>query len=98
MDIVNIDIAEHSYGSQIGKHDWPVHSANKCEGQCCTFHNPSNHKMKNWPMNLRLDNHALVERMCEHRVGHPDPDSVAFFESVGITHMGIHGCDRCCCA
>lgn len=29
-------------------------------------------------------------------VGHPDPDSVAYFERHDITHMGVHGCDGCC--
>ena len=36
------------------------------------------------------------ERICEHGVGHPDPDSLEFFRSIGVTSMGIHGCDGCC--
>ena len=71
-----------------------IHSLNQCAGEFCPLHNPSEHKMKDWPTNIRDSN--LVERMCEHGVGHPDPDSVAYFERRGITHMGIHGCDGCC--
>ena len=39
---------------------------------------------------------SLIERTCEHGVGHPDPDSLAYFERHGVTHMGSHGCDSCC--
>jgi hypothetical protein len=34
--------------------------------------------------------------MCPHGIGHPDPDSVAFFEKNGDTGFGVHGCDGCC--
>jgi hypothetical protein len=81
---------------QVGEINIRTHDEGACAGEFCCIHNPSDHKMKDWPKNIRLDNRALVERLCEHGVGHPDPDSVAFFESQGITHMGVHGCDGCC--
>lgn len=69
-----------------------IHPETACEGEYCVFHNPSDHHMVSWPINVRLDNKALVERICSCGIGHPDPDSVAYFERQGITHMGIHGC------
>jgi hypothetical protein len=79
------------------------HLKKTCKGQFCPFHNPSNHKMRDWPMNLRTDAWAfpLIERICPHGVGHPDPDSVAFLDKkMGFTDKdygyGIHGCDGCC--
>ncbi len=81
-----------------------THSPDKCKGHHCPFHNPSNHHMVDWPVTLRLDNlvtirldnFALVERVCPHGVGHPDPDSLAWLESVGAEGFGVHGCDGCC--
>jgi hypothetical protein len=72
-----------------------IHSKEKCAGRFCTFHNSSEHHMRDWPMNVRLDKSALVERVCPCGVGHPDPDSVAF---LGRTdkYIGVHGCDGCC--
>lgn len=71
-----------------------IHKPEVCGGEACPFHNPSDHNMVYWPLVLRAS--ALVERTCLHGVGHPDPDSVAWFERRGVTHMGIHGCDGCC--
>lgn len=95
-EVVNIDVAEPGFGVQVGKVDVIIHDVDQCAGEKCPFHNPSGHHMVGWPKNMRLDNRALVERICEHGVGHPDPDSVAFFKRKGMTHMGVHGCDGCC--
>jgi len=79
------------------------HKKALCKGQVCIFHNPTEHKMRDWPMNLRTDAWAapLIERMCPHGVGHPDPDSVAFMDrnlspKSKKYGFGIHGCDGCC--
>ena len=88
--------SEPVFGAAIGEQEIKIHSPKECEGRNCPFHNPSNHKMKDWPMNVRLDNHGLIERTCSHGVGHPDPDSVAYFVGIGIDYMSIHGCDGCC--
>lgn len=71
----------------------PVH----CMGTSCTFHNPSEHKMLDWPVRLRAT--ALIERVCEHGTGHPDPDSAAWKNRQMGHESGtweIHGCDGCC--
>lgn len=77
-----------------------VHAEKVCDPAFpCTIHRPSNHKMRDWPMNLRET--GLVERMCPHGVGHPDPDSAWWLER-HLDHeqgtWGIHGCDGCCFA
>ena len=56
----------------------PIHKPQACKGEFCPLHNPSNHHMKDWPVVIRSS--ALVERTCPHGVGHPDPDSLAYFD------------------
>ena len=74
---------------------WSVHAKKKCVSPC-PFHSPSDHALKDAPIHLRADKMMLVERMCEHGVGHDDPDSVAYFHSKGEMWAGTHGCDGCC--
>jgi hypothetical protein len=38
---------------------------------------------------------GVVVRLL-HLVGHPDPDDVAYQESVGLHGVGMHSCDGCC--
>jgi hypothetical protein len=64
-----------------------VHSKDKCKGSHCTIHNHSDHHMKDWPQNWREDR-GIMERICPHGIGHPDPDDP--------TTDRIHGCDGCC--
>ncbi|MEU4534317.1 hypothetical protein AB0G15_05540 [Streptosporangium sp. NPDC023825] len=66
------------------------------EAQVCAIHNPTKHHMNEWPAVFRMDKNALIERTCPHGLGHPDPDSLAFFIKHGITSLGAHGCDGCC--
>lgn len=63
-----------------------VHAETVCAGSYCLVHNPSDHHMRDWPMNWREDR-GLMERICPHGVGHPDPDDIG---------EGTHGCDGCC--
>lgn len=73
-----------------------VHSATACAGEHCVIHNPSDHHMVEWPMVWREDR-DLMERICEHGVGHPDPDDLAYHDLMGHSWVdGVHGCDRCC--
>jgi len=74
-----------------------VHNKNQCKGQHCCIHNPSDHHMKDWPTLWRGDR-GLIERICPCGVGHPDPDDLAFKESIGVDAQteGIHGCCGCC--
>lgn len=69
-----------------------VHSSTACyDTDACALHKPSDHHMRTWPMNWRLDR-RIFERLCPHNIGHPDPDSIAAM----ISDDGIHGCDGCC--
>lgn len=72
-----------------------THGADKCAGQHCCIHNPSQHHMRDWPMNWRPDI-GVMERICPHWVGHPDPDDAAYNNREGRSFLGIHGCDGCC--
>jgi hypothetical protein len=99
LDNPKVNIAEPVMGSQIGKREILIHPPSECKGFFCPFHNPSNHPMKDWEINVRLDRSALVERLCPIcGCGHPDSDSLAYFERKGVKYMGVHGCcphNRC---
>lgn len=72
-----------------------VHDESKCKGRHCVMHNPSNHHMREWPLNWR-DDIKVMERICPHGIGHPDPDDAAYHRSIGKDWALIHGCDGCC--
>lgn len=72
-----------------------VHDKKDCQLPC-PFHGPSDHPLKDAPMHLRVDKGCLVERICEHGVGHDDPDSVAYMHAHGYKWVAVHGCDGCC--
>lgn len=77
---------------------WKVHKKDRCAGEFCAIHNPSDHALKDAKLIMRTDSfkYGLVERICEHGIGHSDPDSVAWYASIGSHGMGVHGCDGCC--
>jgi len=64
-----------------------VHSRFHCRGGTCSIHSPSNHHMRDWTMNFRGDR-GIMERICQHGIGHPDPDDPS--------RDMVHGCDGCC--
>ena len=68
------------------------HEASVCDMDFCTLHNRSDHKMRSFPQHWRADR-GIMERICEHGVGHPDPDEYRI--RVGLDD-GTHGCDFCC--
>jgi hypothetical protein len=72
-----------------------VHSQDKCAGRACVLHSPSAHHMVTWPTLFRADL-GIMERICPHGIGHPDPDDLAFHVSLGHDWLGVHGCDGCC--
>lgn len=74
-----------------------VHPRGTCTGDYCTIHNPSNHHMREWPTHWREDR-GIMERICPHGTGHPDPDDLVFLETVGRDAKveSIHGCCGCC--
>ena len=71
-----------------------VHDAAKCAGQACAVHNPSNHRMSGFKRHWRSDR-KIIERICPHGIGHPDPDDAAF-ECKQAGADTVHGCDGCC--
>ena len=68
-----------------------VHAPDQCFGEWCCIHNPSPHHMVYWPQNWRADR-RIMERVCPHGIGHPDPDD----PKTSDYYEGIHGCDGCC--
>jgi len=64
-----------------------------CDKHGCAIHNPSKHSMDDLPMHLRSDT-GLIERLCPHGTGHPDPDSMAYIlrQDPSNSWIGIHGC------
>lgn len=63
------------------------HNANACASSTCVIHSPSTHCMSTFPTHWREDR-RIMERICPHGVGHPDPDDLSSFKE--------HGCDGCC--
>lgn len=81
-------------------HEVHVHSEGNCAGQHCSIHNPSSHPLTNAPLNWR-DDRKMMERICAHGVGHPDPDDVSYNVMVLGKNEEVystHGCDGCCAA
>lgn len=72
-----------------------VHSRQDCRGPVCPIHNPTPHHMREWPMIWRGDR-RIFERICEHGIGHPDPDDQEAKLFIQGLRDGIHGCDGCC--
>lgn len=70
-----------------------------CAEHGCVIHNPSLHAMSQFPLHWRGDR-GLMERVCPHGIGHPDPNDIAFKQRTrGESHAyyeTIHGCDGCC--
>jgi hypothetical protein len=63
-----------------------AHSPASCV-RPCAIHWPRNHHMRSWPQHWRWDR-EIIERVCDHEIGHPDPDDK--------NRNKVHGCDGCC--
>ncbi len=72
-----------------------VHLRQRCEGRECVIHNPSIHHMRSMDLLYRNDRN-IFERICEHGVGHPDPDQFSYWKEMGTEFEAVHGCDGCC--
>ena len=72
-----------------------VHWPRRCSGQVCVVHSPTEHGLSSWPLVWREDR-GIVERLCTHGIGHPDPDQFTFWLSSGRSYELVHGCDGCC--
>lgn len=69
-----------------------VHNKDLCRDDICTIHNMTDHSMRSFPQHWRGDR-GIMERICPHGVGHPDPDDFHVRFRYG---EGVHGCDGCC--
>lgn len=96
----NIDAAERMFGIQVGKTVLRTHPASACKDDpnCC-IHKPSDHALSDAKLNWRGDR-GLMERICKHGIGHPDPDDLAHKKRTMSRYedfaFEIHGCDGCC--
>jgi hypothetical protein len=78
-----------------------AHPFTKCDGTVCALHNRTDHAMRSFPQHWRYDR-GLIERICPHGVGHPDPDQRGYLvQRYGERRADaefIHGCcwERCC--
>lgn len=69
-----------------------THGRRVCCGDVCAVHNTTQHHMITWAQTWRHDR-KIMERVCPHGVGHPDPDD---FRIRSGLDTGVHGCDSCC--
>lgn len=91
FDLTTMHIAEPALGMQTGRGVLLTHPREKCDGRgipCC-IHSPSDHHMRTWEMNWRGDT-GVMERICPHGTGHPDPDHMAYVRSLTPDHLCIH--------
>jgi hypothetical protein len=77
-----------------------AHPKDRCAGdERCAIHKPTQHSMSEFPQHFREDT-GIMERICPHGVGHPDPDHLWFITKMfgeKLAHtQSIHGCDGCC--
>lgn len=52
-----------------------------------------------WSEGLLIRETGLIEHVCKHGVGHPDPRSSAWHDEKRNHKSGtwsVHGCDGCC--
>ena len=75
--------------SQIKLH---THTIDLCKGEVCSIHNKTDHNLRSYPQFYRFDR-GIMERICDHGVGHPDPDDYLIRKGIDD---GTHGCDGCC--
>lgn len=77
-----------------------VHETNQCIGPVCSLHKRSDHPMRTFPQVWRSDR-FIMERMCPHGIGHPDPDdpkiSMFDYSSGKTNYEAVHGCCGVCC-
>lgn len=76
-----------------------THPADRCEGRNCVIHNPSDHALKDAPIDWDPGTRR-TNRICTHGVHHPDPDHLSFvYETYGMFEWmqhKHHRCDGCC--
>jgi len=94
------DIATGIYTTGTGHKLKHTHrSTTDCIRHGCVIHSPSLHKMRKFRTNWLMDKN-IMERVCTHGYGHPDPDHIAWIERTQGKDPArkalIHACDGCC--
>lgn len=74
-----------------------VHEADACDPTRgpCPIHRHTNHHMRHFPQ-LWRDDRGIMERVCSHGCGHPDPDDPTCFGPNASKYAAVHGCCGCC--
>lgn len=72
-----------------------VHERNAICEKGCVIHNPTEHHMSKWKLHYRADRN-IFERICDHGIGHPDPDQFPYWKATDQSYEAVHGCDGCC--
>jgi len=73
--------------------DLRVHEKDECQiPEACTIHHRTDHHMRSFKQFYRFDR-GIMERICTHGIGHPDPDDISIIRKVDD---GVHNCDGCC--
>lgn len=93
-------MSNNEYITGTGQRILNVHDeTQECRIFGCTIHAPTDHPMKDFPTHWR-DDRKLMERICPHGVGHPDPDHLNYVRRAdgedAVWAEGVHGCDGCC--
>jgi len=61
----------------------------------CVVHNPSQGMHRTLTPIWRTDL-QILERICPHGIGHPDPDQTLYLAQSGQMAKVLHSCDGCC--
>jgi len=56
------------------------------------YHDPKGNVITSKDPNLLIRETNLIERLCQHGVGHP----MGHLKKWDPSWMGVHGCDGCC--
>jgi hypothetical protein len=101
FDLISVTATEPSFGIHVGQQVLRTHAEGTCRGEHCCIHKPSDHPLNTAQLHWRADR-QMMERICEHGVGHPDPDDLEYKRSIMSRQAyrarayETHGCDGCC--
>ena len=99
------DVILHSGAKLTNIHPEEVCSAKWGRHGHCPIHSPSDHPLKDAPMDWYGGEIRHLVRVCEHGLYHPDPDDIAFkmatldwmtVEAISSVHLVEENCDGCC--
>ncbi len=97
MDLVTDNVWQLEYSNSVLV---KTHSPDKCASdEACVLHRLTDHSMRTFPQHWRSDR-GIMERICSHGVGHPDPDQIPFWKATRKDWKWemVHGCcwEHCC--